>query len=94
MTKVAFLLARPHPNATYSFGINQSVGSGTCRDILGQIRLQAFVYPIPFPTLRKFILSVTHNIHLGLFDIPRSGYTSADSRSIEVLPALNRHCRK
>ena len=37
--------------------------------------LRSFVLSgIPFPTLPKFILSATHIIHLGLFDIPLSGF--------------------
>lgn len=54
-------------------------------------RLRSFVLSgIPFPTLPKFILSATHIIHLGLFDIPLSGYISPEimAACLAALPSL------
>jgi len=53
--------------------------------------LKSFVlWGIPFPTFPQFILSATHIVELGLFNIPNSGDLSPDvlTTSLATLPNL------
>jgi hypothetical protein len=44
---------------------------------------------VPFPGLPKLLLSATHLVHLGLYDIPRSGYIPPDVMATSLSALTN-----
>ena len=87
-------MQEPFPTLTYfHLGSKDDSVTGLPEAFLGESapRLQSLtLYGIPFPSLPKFLLSVTHLMELHIIDMPNSGYVSPEvmATCLATLPNL------